>query len=191
PVIELYRKIRSMPEVKHVFIGSGIRYDLALRSPEYIRELAKYHTSGLLKIAPEHVNDRVLSLMLKPNAKIFDDFCEIFLDESKKCGKKQYIVPYFISSFPGCGEREMLDVAKWLMDRRMFVDQVQSFLPTPMSAATTMYYTGYTPYLPIEGQEPIWSAKSRNDRERQKAILRYHDPANTNMVKALLRRYRL
>ncbi|MBR4985175.1 MAG: YgiQ family radical SAM protein [Proteobacteria bacterium] len=191
PVIELYRKIRGMPEVKNVFIGSGVRYDLALRSPEYIQELAKFHTSGFLKIAPEHVNDHVLSLMLKPNARIFDDFCEIYLDASRKCGKKQYIIPYFISAFPGCGEREMLDVAKWLMDRHMFVDQVQSFLPTPMSAATTMYYTGYTPYLPIEGQEPIWCARSRNDRERQKAILRYHDPANTGMVKSLMRRYRM
>ena len=188
--IALYRRIRALPQVKNVFIGSGIRYDLALRSPEYIREVAEHHTSGYLKIAPEHVNNHVLSLMLKPDARIFDEFCDIFLETSRKCGKKQYIIPYFISSFPGCGDREMLDVARWLMDRHLFVDQVQSFLPTPMSAATTMYYTGYTPYLPIEGQKPIESAKSRADRERQKAILRYHDPANAGLVKSLLRKYR-
>ena len=190
PVLKLYKRIRELPQVKHVFIGSGIRYDLALKSPEYIREVAKYHTSGYLKIAPEHVNNHVLSLMLKPNAQIFDEFCDIFVKTSQSCGKKQYIIPYFISSFPGCGDKEMLDVACWLKDRHLFVDQVQSFLPTPMSAATTMYYTGYTPYLPIEGQAPIWSAKSRADRERQKAILRYHDPANAGLVKALLRKYK-
>ena len=189
PLIRLYKHIRALPEVKNVFIGSGVRYDLALKSPEYIRELAKYHTSGYLKIAPEHVNNKVLSLMLKPDAKIFDDFCDIFMKTSKECGKKQYIIPYFISSHPGCGDREMLDVTRWLMNHHMFVDQVQSFLPTPMSAATTMYYTGYTPYLPIEGQEPIWSAKNRNDRERQKAILRYHAPENRAFVKDLLRKY--
>ncbi len=187
--IELYRRIRNLPEVKNVFIGSGIRYDLALCSPEYIKEVARNHTSGYLKIAPEHVNNHVLSLMLKPNAQIFDKFCDIFMNESAACGKKQYIIPYFISSFPGCGDSEMLDVARWLMDHHLFVDQVQSFLPTPMSAATTMYYTGFTPYLPIEGQEPIRSAKSREDRERQKAILRYHAPENAGLVKSLLRKY--
>ncbi len=189
PLIALYRKIRALEPVKNVFVGSGVRYDLALRSPEYIRELAKYHTSGYLKIAPEHINQHVLELMLKPNAKIFDEFCDIFTSSSRECGKKQYIIPYFISSFPGCRDREMLDVARWLMDRHMFVDQVQSFLPTPMSAATTMYYTGLTPYLPIEGQETIWSAKNKEDRERQKAILRYHDPENAGLVRNLLRRY--
>ena len=189
PVIELYRKIRALPEVKNVFIGSGIRYDLALKSPEYIREVAQYHTSGYLKIAPEHVNNKVLGLMLKPNVEIFDEFCEIFKKASQECAKNQYIIPYFISSFPGCGDREMLDVAQWLMKRHLFVDQVQSFLPTPMSAATTMYYTGYTPYLPIEGQQPIWSAKSHDARDRQKAILRYHAPENINFVKGLMRKY--
>ncbi len=189
PTIDLYKKIRALPQVKNVFIGSGVRYDLALKSPEYIRELAKFHTSGYLKIAPEHVNNKVLGLMLKPDARIFDEFCDIFVKTSRECGKKQYIIPYFISSHPGCGDREMLDVTRWLMQHHMFVDQVQSFLPTPMSAATTMYYTGYTPYLPIEGQQPIWSAKKREDRERQKAILRYHAPENANFVKDLLRRY--
>lgn len=191
PIIELYKRIRALPEVKHVFISSGIRYDLAMLSPEYIREIAKYHTSGYLKIAPEHINNKVLALMLKPKADIFDKFCDIFTESSKQCGKKQYIIPYFISAFPGCGEREMLDVAKWLMDRRLFVDQVQSFMPTPMSAATTMYYTGFTPYLPIDGQTPIESAKSKHDREIQKSILRYHDPQNTPFVKRLLRLYRM
>lgn len=191
PIIELYKRIRALPEVKHVFISSGIRYDLAMLSPEYIREIAKYHTSGYLKIAPEHINNKVLALMLKPKADIFDKFCDIFTETSKQCGKKQYIIPYFISAFPGCGEREMLDVAKWLMDRRLFVDQVQNFMPTPMSAATTMYYTGFTPYLPIDGQTPIESAKSKRDREIQKSILRYHDPQNTPFVKRLLRLYRM
>lgn len=191
PIIELYKRIRALPEVKHVFISSGIRYDLAMLSPEYIREIAKFHTSGYLKIAPEHINNKVLALMLKPKADIFDKFCDIFTETSKQCGKKQYIIPYFISAFPGCGEREMLDVAKWLMDRRLFVDQVQSFMPTPMSAATTMYYTGFTPYLPIDGQTPIESAKSKRDREIQKSILRYHDPQNTPFVKRLLRLYRM
>ncbi len=189
PTIELYRRIRNLTQVKNVFIGSGVRYDLALSSPEYIQELARFHTSGYLKIAPEHVNHKVLELMLKPDAHIFDKFCDIFMNASEKCGKKQYIIPYFISSFPGCGDSEMLDVARWLMDHHMFVDQVQSFLPTPMSAATTMYYTGFTPYLPIEDQTPIQSAKSRADRERQKAILRYHDPQNAGLVKSLLRKY--
>lgn len=188
PVIDLYRRIREMKEVKNVFIGSGVRYDLALKSPEYIRELAKYHTSGYLKIAPEHTNNKVLALMLKPCVKIFDDFVDIFVKTSQSCGKKQYIIPYFISAFPGCGEHEMLDVARWLMEHHLFVDQVQSFLPTPMSAATTMYYTGYTPYLPIEGQTPMESAKSHRDREIQKAILRYHAPENRDMVRRMLAR---
>lgn len=189
PILDLYRRIRNLSEVKNVFIGSGVRYDLALKSPEYIKELARYHTSGYLKIAPEHINQRVLSLMLKPDAAIFDQFYDIFIKASQDCGKKQYIIPYFISSHPGCGDREMIDVARWLMNHHLFVDQVQSFLPTPMSAATTMYYTGFTPYLPIEGQSPIWSAKKSEDRERQKAILRYHAPENKQFVRDLMRKY--
>ena len=189
PIINLYKHIRNLPEVKNVFIGSGIRYDLALKSPEYIEELARHHTSGYLKIAPEHIHPKVLSYMLKPDAAIFDRFCDIFTKASHACGKKQYIIPYFISSHPGCGDREMLDVARWLMNRHLFVDQVQSFLPTPMSASTTMYYTGFTPYLPIEGQSPIWSAKKTEDRERQKAILRYHAPENNAFVRDLMRKY--
>jgi len=191
PTLALYQHIRNLPQVKHLFIGSGVRYDLALLSHDYIRELAQYHTSGYLKIAPEHVNDNVLKLMHKPKAEAFDTFCDIFMAQSKACGKKQYIIPYFIASHPGCGEREMLDVAHWLSARKLFVDQVQNFLPTPMSAATTMYYTGYNPNLPIEGQTPnIWSAKSKTDRTRQKAILRYHDPENAPLVQALMKKYR-
>ena len=191
PTLDLYRKVRQQPCVKHAFIGSGIRYDLALFSPEYIREVARHHTSGFLKIAPEHVNNRVLKLMLKPEASIFDKFCDIFNRASQECGKKQYIIPYFISAFPGCGDREMLDVTRWLMARHLFVDQVQSFLPTPMSAATTMYYTGFNPYFPIQGQTPIQSAKSHRERDRQKAILRYHAPENREFVQRLLRQYRV
>jgi uncharacterized radical SAM protein YgiQ len=186
----LYQQIRDLPQVKHAFVGSGIRYDLALLSPEFIEKIAQYHTSGYLKIAPEHTNPDVLKLMLKPSPDTFDKFYDIFTKTSQKCEKKQYIIPYFIASHPGCGEKEMLDVVRWLKSRRIFVDQVQNFLPTPMSASTTMFYTGYNPHLPIENQQPeIKSAKSPPERARQKAILRYHAPENLTLIQSLMKKY--
>lgn len=189
--LKLYERVRKLPHVKHIFVSSGIRYDLALKDPAYIETLAKYHTSGYLKIAPEHSNNAVLQLMMKPSIESYNKFATIFEEKSRECGKKQYIIPYFIAAHPGCGDKEMIDLVRWLQSRKLFVDQVQTFLPTPMSASTTMYWTGYNPLKPIHKDSPrIPSAKTTTERQRQKAILRYHDPKNKALVMALLRQFK-
>ncbi|MFA5623543.1 MAG: YgiQ family radical SAM protein [Bradymonadales bacterium] len=191
PTLKLYERVRKLESVKQVFINSGIRYDLALKHKEYIEALAKHHSSGYLKIAPEHSNPAVLKLMMKPSIETYDEFSRIYIEKSRECGKKQYIIPYFIAAHPGSGDNEMLDLVRWLKSRKLFVDQVQTFLPTPMSPASTMYWTGYNPLKPLSKDSPrIYSAKSTADRQRQKAILRYHDPKNKALVEKLLRRQR-
>jgi uncharacterized radical SAM protein YgiQ len=178
PQIELMRKARSIPGIKKVFIASGVRYDLALIHPEFIRELAEHHVSGHLKVAPEHTSDEVLYRMKKPPIAVFDEFKRVFEKYSKEADKEQYLVPYFISSFPSSEEKDMADVMKYLQKNRMRLEQVQDFLPTPMTIASAMYYAG----LDSESGESIFTARSSCDREVQKAYLRYHDPKSKKIL---------
>lgn len=180
--IKLLRKTRGMEGVKRVFIASGVRYDLALGSPEYIKELTTYHVGGHLKVAPEHTSHRVLELMKKPEIEAFNKFKNNFDRFSKDCGKEQYIVPYFISSHPGSDLKDMIDLALYLKKNRFRLQQVQDFIPTPMTLATAMYYTGYDPIT----FKKVYCARSVKEKRLQKALMRYHDPANYYLVKEAL-----
>ncbi len=180
--IKLLRKTRGMEGVKRVFIASGVRYDLALGSPEYIKELTTYHVGGHLKVAPEHTSKRVLELMKKPEIEAFNKFKNNFDRFSKDCGKEQYIVPYFISSHPGSDLKDMIDLALYLKKNRFRLQQVQDFIPTPMTLATAMYYTGYDPIT----FKKVYCARSVKEKRLQKALMRYHDPANYYLVKEAL-----
>lgn len=174
PLIGLMKKAREMPGIKKVFVASGIRMDLARLSPEYMQELTRHHVSGRLKIAPEHVDPKVLEHMKKPRHNTFEEFAEIFNEESKKAGKKQYLVPYFISSHPGSDLNAMIDLAVFLKRNGYKPDQVQDFIPAPHDLATAMYYTGRDPHT---GKEiPI--AKGMKDRKLQRALLQFFKPEN-------------
>src|SRR5690606_22247162 len=138
-LISLYRRARALPCVKRVTIGSGLRYDLAVRSPEYVKELVTHHVSGLLKIAPEHTEQATLSKMMKPGIGTYDAFRKLFDKYSAEAGKKQHLVPYFIAAHPGSTDEDMVNLALWLKKNGFRPDQVQTFMPTPMAMATTMY----------------------------------------------------
>ncbi|HLF92957.1 MAG TPA: YgiQ family radical SAM protein, partial [Planctomycetota bacterium] len=189
PLIELYRKARAVPGVKKVSIASGVRYDLASRSPEYIRELATHHTGGYLKIAPEHTEDGPLSKMLKPGIETYDRFKQLFDQFSKEAGKEQYVIPYFIAAHPGTTDRDMLSLALWLKRNGFRADQVQAFLPTPMTFAAAMYHTGLNP-LRREGKgfEEVYVPRSVEQRRLHKAFLRWHDANNWPMLRSALKR---
>jgi uncharacterized radical SAM protein YgiQ len=165
--IDLLRGARAQPGVKHVFVQSGIRMDVALRTPTYLRELVRHHVSGHLKVAPEHMHPAVLRRMRR-TAGDFPAFMKRFSEESAAAGKEQYLVPYFISSFPGCTDQEMTVVEKFLRKERWNLQQVQDFIPLPMTAAAAMYVTG----LDIESGEPIPVVRHAGERERQKRALR-------------------
>ncbi|MEI6987533.1 MAG: YgiQ family radical SAM protein, partial [Rhodospirillaceae bacterium] len=149
PLIRLYRMARAVPGVRKVLIGSGVRYDLAVNSPAYIRELAAHHVGGYLKIAPEHTEPGPLALMMKPGIASYDRFKELFDAYSREAGKEQYLIPYFIAGHPGTTDLDMLNLALWLKRQHLRLDQVQTFLPTPLALATTMYHTGHNPLRPI------------------------------------------
>lgn len=166
PALGVLRASRSVPGVKHVFVQSGIRMDVALRTPKYLRELVRHHVSGHLKVAPEHLEPSVLRRMRKPGG-VFEPFLEAFRRESAAAGKEQYLVPYFISSFPGCTEREMRVVEDYLRATRWDLQQVQDFIPLPMTPAAAMYVTG----LDYDSGEPIAVARGAGDRQRQRAAL--------------------
>jgi len=189
PLIQLYRRIRSLPYIRKVFIASGVRIDLALRDPEYIRELAFHHVGGLLKIAPEHTEPEVLSRMLKPAISGYDEFKRLFDEYSREAGKKQYLIPYFMSSHPGSDPEAMVRLALWLKKRGFELDQVQNYIPTPMAGAAVMYYTGLNPYERLKSGDNATVFVARGDiaRKRQKAILRYHDPDNFPVIREVLR----
>ncbi|MDQ7826255.1 MAG: YgiQ family radical SAM protein [Candidatus Eremiobacteraeota bacterium] len=163
----LYRSIGAMPQVKHLFISSGIRMDVALRCPPYVRELCRHHVPGHLKVAPEHLHPSVTARMRKPRAEVFHEFCGLFEKESRKAGKEQYIVPYFIAGFPGCGEEEMKAVRDFLKARKWNLRQVQSFIPLPMTPAAAMFFTG----LDYATGKPVAVIKGTGPRERQKTML--------------------
>jgi uncharacterized radical SAM protein YgiQ len=187
PLIELYRKARKIPGIKKISIASGLRYDLAVESPEYVKELATHHVGGYLKIAPEHTESGPLSKMMKPGIGTYDRFKELFERYSLEAGKKQFLIPYFIAAHPGTTNEDMLGLSLWLKKHKYRADQVQAFLPSPMSYATAMYHTERNPLRPIKkGSEQVTTAKSPEQRRLHKAFLRYHDPANWPLLRKAL-----
>jgi uncharacterized radical SAM protein YgiQ len=188
-LISLYRKARAIPGIKKILIGSGLRYDLAVRSPEYVKELVTHHVGGLLKIAPEHTEEGTLSKMMKPGIGSYDEFKALFDKYSKEAGKKQYLIPYFIAAHPGSTDEDMLNLALWLKKNNFHLDQVQTFTPTPMAMATTMYHTGKNPLAKVtEDSEEVLTAKSGKTRKLHKAFLRYYDPENWPVLREGLKR---
>jgi len=188
PLINLYRKARSLPGVKKVLIGSGLRYDLAVRSPDYIKELVTHHVGGYLKIAPEHTEEGPLSKMMKPGMGAYDRFKALFERFSREAGKEQYLIPYFIAAHPGTRDEDMLNLALWLKANNFRLDQVQTFLPTPMALATTMYHTERNPLKKLaKGGEKVEVIRAGRQRKLQKAFLRYHDPENWPLLREALK----
>ncbi|MCQ2608392.1 MAG: YgiQ family radical SAM protein [Bacteroidales bacterium] len=172
---KLYEKTEQIPNIKHITIGSGIRYDLlqgAEGEKEYTSQLVKKHVSGRLKVAPEHTEDSVLKLMRKPSFTLFEKFKRTFDDLNKKYGLKQQIIPYFISSHPGCSAQDMKQLEQKLRMLKVMPEQVQDFTPTPMTLATVMYYTGVNPYT----LEPVYSAKSKDEKDKQKSFFFWYKP---------------
>jgi uncharacterized radical SAM protein YgiQ len=191
PLVQLYRKARAIDGVKRVLIGSGLRYDLAARSPEYVRELVTHHVGGYLKIAPEHTEPGPLAHMMKPGIAAYDRFKQMFERFSREAGKEQYLVPYFIAAHPGARDEDMLALALWLKRNGFRLDQVQTFLPTPMALATAMYHSGRNPLKRVDRQSPrVDTARGLRQRKLHKAFLRYHDPENWPLLREALRRMR-
>jgi uncharacterized radical SAM protein YgiQ len=174
PTLDLMRAARAVPGVKKVHIASGIRMDLAREAPEYLEELATHHVGGHLKVAPEHVSDRVLALMKKPAQNTFEEFAERFEAASKRAGKEQFLVPYFIASHPGSTVEDMIELAIFLKARGYRPRQVQDFIPAPMDLATCMYYTGLNPL----SMKPVATARKLHDRKVQRALLQFFAPEN-------------
>ncbi len=188
-LIQLYRKARTLPGIKKVLIASGVRYDLAIESPAYVKELAQHHVGGYLKIAPEHVREGPLAMMMKPGVGTYYRFKELFDRYSKEAGKEQYLIPYFIAAHPGTTDEDMLELALWLKKNGFRADQVQAFLPGPMATATAMYHSGRNPLRRVtrEGAGvPI--PKGLRVRRLHKAFLRYHDANNWPVLREALRR---
>ncbi len=189
PLIELYRKARALPGIKKVLIASGVRYDLAIESPEYVKELAQHHVGGYLKIAPEAIGEGPLSKMMKPGVGTYHRFKELFDRFSKEAGKEQYLIPYFIAAHPGTTDQDMLELALWLKQNGFRADQVQAFLPSPMSTATAMYHTLKNPLKRVtRSSEAVQIPKGLKVRRLHKAFLRYHDANNWPLLRETLRR---
>lgn len=184
----LYRRARALPGVKRVAIASGLRYDLAVEDPEYVRELVTHHVGGYLKIAPEHTEKDTLDMMMKPGMGTYDKFKRMFDKYSKEAGKKQYLIPYFIAAHPGCEDEDMLGLALWLKRNKFRVDQVQTFYPSPMSLATAMYHSGRNPLQRISYKSKKMVVHTElKSRRVQKAFLRYHDPKSWPMLREALK----
>jgi uncharacterized radical SAM protein YgiQ len=183
PLVDLLAQIRKEPGIKKVFLASGIRYDLAERSPEFIRDLAQHHTGGQLSVAPEHSRKDVLDRMKKPGIESYERFVAEFQCQSQAAGKEQHLVPYFISGHPGSTLAEMIDLALYLKKNGMRPRQVQDFIPTPMSMATSMYHTGLDPFT----GKPVYTAKDLKEKRLQKSLLLYWDPAHHEEVREALR----
>ena len=182
PLIEVMKEARETDGVKKVLVASGIRMDLARRSPEYMKDLVKHHVGGHLKVAPEHTDPDVLDKMRKPSNDDFEEFTEVFNDESKKAGKKQYIIPYFIASHPGSDLDSMIHLATFLKQSGYEPDQVQDFIPAPFDVATAMYYTGVDPFT----KKPVYIAKHLRDRKLQRALMQFFKPENYFEVRRAL-----
>jgi radical SAM superfamily enzyme YgiQ (UPF0313 family) len=172
-----------------VLIASGLRYDLAVESPDYVRELVTHHVGGYLKIAPEHTEDGPLSLMMKPGIGSYDRFKKMFDRFSREAGKEQYLIPYFIAAHPGTTDQDMLQLALWLKRNGFRADQVQTFLPSPMATATAMYHSGRNPLRRVRrNSETVAIPKGLRVRRLHKAFLRYHDPDNWPLLRDALKR---
>lgn len=185
---QLYRKARSVEGVKRVAIASGLRYDLAVEDPEYVKELVTHHVGGYLKIAPEHSEESTLVKMMKPGMGTYYTFKRMFDKFSREAGKKQYLIPYFIAGHPGCEDEDMLNLALWLKKNNLRVDQVQTFYPSPMALATAMYYSEKNPLTKVKYKsEPMFVPKDIDQRRLQKAFLRYHDEKNWPLLREALK----
>lgn len=188
-LIRLYRKVREVKGIKKVMVASGVRYDLAVKSPEYVKELVTHHVGGYLKIAPEHTERGPLDKMMKPGIGAYDRFKEMFDAAAKQAGKKYYLIPYFIAAHPGTTDEDMLHLALWLKKNRYRADQVQTFLPSPMATATAMYHTGVNPLRGVRhgASEKVEVIKGGRQRRLHKAFLRYHDPDNWPILREALK----
>ncbi|WP_425257886.1 YgiQ family radical SAM protein [Rubrivivax sp. RP6-9] len=191
PLIHMYRRARALRGVKKILIGSGLRYDLAIQSPEYIKELVTHHVGGYLKIAPEHTEGGPLSKMMKPGIGTYDRFKQLFDQFSAEAGKKQYLIPYFIAAHPGTSDADMMHLALWLKKNGFKADQVQTFYPSPMATATAMYHTNLNPLKGISRDanraERVDIVRGEKRRRLHKAFLRYHDPNNWPLLREALK----
>ena len=189
-LIGLYRKARAVPGIKKVMVASGVRYDLAVESPAYVKELVTHHVGGYLKIAPEHTEDGPLAKMMKPGIGTYDRFKQLFDEAARKAGKQYFLIPYFIAAHPGTSDEDMLNLALWLKKNRYRADQVQTFLPSPMALATAMYHSGVNPLRGVRhgGSEAVETVKGLRQRRLHKAFLRYHDPENWPLLRETLKR---
>ena len=188
-LIALYRKVREVKGVKKAMVASGVRYDLAVESPEYIKELVTHHVGGYLKIAPEHTENGPLAKMMKPGIGSYDRFKEMFDAAAKQAGKQYYLIPYFIAAHPGTTDEDMMNLALWLKKNRYRADQVQTFLPSPMAVATAMYHSGVSPLRGVRrgASDKVESVKGLRQRRLHKAFLRYHDPDNWPLLREALK----
>jgi uncharacterized radical SAM protein YgiQ len=188
PLVSVYRKARALPGIKKILISSGLRYDLAVRSPEYVRELVTHHVGGYLKIAPEHTQEGPLSKMMKPGIGAYERFKQMFDKFSKEAGKEQYLIPYFIAAHPGTTDEDMLELALWLKRNGFRLDQVQTFLPTPLALATAMWHTEKNPLRKVTpGSENVAVVRGARQRKLHKAFLRYHDAENWPLLREALK----
>ncbi len=188
-LIQLYRKAREIKGVKKVMVASGVRYDLAIRSPTYVRELVEHHVGGYLKIAPEHTESGPLSKMMKPGIGSYDRFKQLF-DAAARAAKKDYfLIPYFIAAHPGTSDEDMMNLALWLKRNKYRADQVQTYLPSPMALSTAMYHSGFNPLKPVRrgASEPVDAVKGMRQRRLHKAFLRYHDAENWPVLREALK----
>lgn len=188
-LISLYRKARALPGIKKVHVASGVRYDLAVESPEYVKELVTHHVGGYLKIAPEHTEGGPLAKMMKPGIGTYEAFRKLFDEAAEKAGKKYFLIPYFIAAHPGTTDEDMLRLAVWLKKNRYRADQVQTFLPSPMALATAMYHSGKNPLKAVRrgGSEQVETVRGLRQRRLHKAFLRYHDPENWPLLREALK----
>ena len=185
---QLYRKARAIPGIRKISIASGLRYDLAVHDPEYVKELVTHNVGGYLKIAPEHTEKGPLNQMMKPGIDTYYEFKKMFDHFSREAGKEQYLIPYFIAAHPGCEHDDMVNLALWLKKNKYRVDQVQTFYPSPMSLATAMYYSGRNPLKKVSYKSEILDThKELHQRRIQKALLRYHDAKNWPFLRQALR----
>ena len=188
PLVKLYRKARTIPGIKRVLIASGLRYDIAVETPAYVKELVQHHVGGYLKIAPEHTETNALSKMMKPGIGTYDRFKQMFDKYSKEAGKEQYLIPYFIAAHPGTTDEDMMNLALWLKRNGFRADQVQAFLPSPMALATAMWHGGKNPLKRVKrDSEDVVSPKGMKQRRLHKAFLRYHDANNWPLLRQALK----
>ena len=188
PLIKIYKRGRELKGVKKILISSGLRYDLAIQSPEYVKELVQHHVGGYLKIAPEHTESGPLNMMMKPGIGNYDKFKTLFEKYTLEAGKKQFLIPYFIAAHPGTSEEDMMNLAIWLKKSGFRADQVQAFYPSPMATATAMYHTGKNPLRKVtRDSEEVSVVRGEKRRRLHKAFLRYHDPNNWPLLREALK----